>query len=304
MRLLLTALILLWLQLFWALVPTWRFGEYYGYGWFVPFLAAGFVWRRWQMLAPGAGMPAPVPGPPPRAQRLPGWAAALGLLAALAMVPLLWIATADPGWRPPLLLLALLTSGLTHLLVWQGFGRRTSLGLLPVTIFALSAVPYPWQFEQQLIRSLTGTVAGITREVFLLTGQPVELLGERLVLGTDAVDVTDGCSGIRSFQSLIMGALFFGELLLLALPKRLVLVAVAGACAVGVNSARAYALAAIHFTNGKDAAATAHDPIGHAAYWVSTAIVFLVALGLVRTTSPGRRILRHTQVTPPHQPPA
>jgi exosortase len=328
MRLLLCALILLWLQLYWMLIPTWRFGEYYGYGWFVPFLAAGLVWRRWQMLVPGpharaTGGPgmrpgthlsrsecnsneiglasqAPASSPPPAIPapplRLAGWVVALGLLAMLAILPLQWIATADPSWRPPLLLLALLTFGLTHFLVWQVFGRRVSLGLLTVTVFALSAVPYPWQLEQHLIRSLTGAVVGLSREAFLLTGQPVELLGERLVIGSESVDVTDGCSGIRSFQSLTMGALFFGELLLLSLPKRLVLVTLAAACSIGINTARAYALAVIHFNQGKAAAAAAHDLVGNVAYWVSTAIVFLVALCLVRSTPAGRRVVRNSQI--------
>ena len=43
MNLVLTAISLIWLQLFWTLVPTWRFGEYYGYGWFVPVIAAALA---------------------------------------------------------------------------------------------------------------------------------------------------------------------------------------------------------------------------------------------------------------------
>lgn len=301
MRLLLVDLILLWLQLFWALVPTWRFGEYYSYGWFVPCLAAGLAWRRWQLLMPAAGrgrLAQTAGEPPPRPPRVAGWVAASALLAVLVMIPLQCLAFADPGWRPSLLLLALLTVSLTHLLVWQACGRRVSLGLLPVTVFALSAVPYPGQLEQQLIRSLTDAVVSLSREVFLLIGQPVELLGERLSMGADAVDVTDGCSGIRSFQSLIMGALFFGELLLLSLPKRLALLAVAGACAIGVNAGRAYSLAAIHFSRGKEAAAAAHDLVGHSAYWLSIVVVFLAARWLVQTDTPGRQLMRHSQIAP------
>jgi len=287
MRLLLLALVLLWLQLFWTLVNTWRFGEYYSYGWFVPVLAAGLVWRRWQMLGPESATSPP---------RVAGWVVAVGLLGVLAIAPLRLISLADPGWRPPLLLQAVLTFGLTHLLVWQAFGRRISLGLLPVTVFAVSAVPYPWQFEQHLIRTLTGTVVGLTREVFLLTGHPVELLGERLVIGAEAVDVTDGCSGIRSLQSLIMVALFFGELLLLSLSQRLVLIGVAGACAIAVNAGRAYWLAAIHFNQGREAAAGAHDSLGHAAFGISSLVLFLAALGLLRATTSSRRTVRRIQV--------
>lgn len=293
MRMLLPTLVLLWLQLYWALVPTWRFGDYYAFGWFVPVLAAALAWRRWQLLVPAA-----TPAPP---VRVAGWVVAFGLLVVAVSVPLQLIAAADPTWRPPLLLLAMLTAGLTQVLVWQAYGRRVAVGLLPVTVVALAAVPYPWQFEQHLIRTLTGTVVGLTRELFLLTGQPVELLGERLSMGTEAVDVSDGCSGIRSLQSLVMGALFFGELLLLPLGKRLLLILIAGACAIGVNSGRAYGLAAIHFSQGREAAAAAHDLLGHAAYWLSIAIVFLAACGLVRSAPAGRQVVRRSHTGPnPH----
>jgi exosortase len=304
MRLLIINIFLLWLQLFWVLVPTWRNGEYYSYGWFVPVLAVGLAWRRWQLLVPSASQGAAleqqdlaVVGMPGNETRLAGWVAAFGVIAVVCMIPLQLIAVGDPGWRPPILLQAFLTVVLTHLLIWQGVSGRVSLGLLPVTIFALSAVPYPWQIEQQIIRSLTGAVVHLSREVFLLTGQPVELLGERLSIGSDAVDVTDGCSGIRSFQSLVMGALFFGELLLLSLPKRLALLAVAGVCALCVNSGRAYTLAVIHFDHGKEAAAAAHDLVGHVAYWLSIAIVFLAARWLVQGAASDRRVVRRSKVT-------
>lgn len=296
MRLLLITLSLLWLQLFWTLTATWRFGEYYAYGWFVPVLAAGLFWRRWQWLAAPA---ASAPTAPAAAPRVPGWLAAAALLAVLLILPLRWIATADPGWRPPLLLQTVLTCALFHGLLWQACGRRVALGLLPVTVFALSAVPYPWQLEQHLIRTLTGGVVTLTREMFLLAGQPVELLGERLVLGTNAVDVTDGCSGIRSFQSLVMVALFFGELLLLAWPGRLGLVLVAGLCALGVNAGRAYALARIHFERGEAAATAAHDLLGHAAFALSSLILFLTARSLVLRSPPGTKVVRRIQSQPP-----
>ncbi|MEM7010358.1 MAG: archaeosortase/exosortase family protein, partial [Verrucomicrobiota bacterium] len=38
---------LLWLQLFYALVPSWENGEYYDYGWLVPIAAGLLFWRRW-----------------------------------------------------------------------------------------------------------------------------------------------------------------------------------------------------------------------------------------------------------------
>jgi exosortase len=286
----LLVLILLWVQLFVALIPTWRSGEYYSYGWFVPLLAAGLAWRRWKLLAPATDPAATSPG-------MPGLPMALFLLLAFAaIIPLRLIGTADPGWRPPLLLHVVLVFGITHLWLWQRCGRGISLGLLPATIFALSAVPYPWQIEQHLIRSLTGLVLSITREAFLLVGQPVELLGERLALGTDVVEVTDGCSGIRSFQSLVMVALFFGELFFLPLGRRIALIALAGLSAVAFNTLRAWWLAHVHFAGGPEAAAAAHDRIGHTTFILSAATLWLSAYGLLHLGSRGPKVLRRTLV--------
>ncbi len=259
-------LVALWLQLYWSLIPTWRDGEYYAYGWFVAPLALAFAWRRWQMrddLGPAAASGN-------RIEWTAGWGVALILVVA-AILPLRVVGEADPTWRPPLLLHALLVAGATHALLWRAGGRRLSLFLLPVTIFALSAVPLPWRVEQVMVRSLTGAVIALAAEVFLLAGRPVEILGERLAIGGDVVAVTDGCSGIRSLQSLGMAALFFGELLFLGWGRRLLLIGAAGIFALVLNAGRAWWLAELHFSRGAEAAAAAHDMIGHLAFALSAA---------------------------------
>jgi exosortase len=270
-------LVALWLQLFWSLVPIWRDGEYYAYGWFVGPIALAFAGRRWQM-AKGER-----PSPNPGAVDEIGFAAGAALfLCILLVLPLRMISETDPGWRPPLMLHAALIVAVTHWLLWMARGRALSLSLLPVTIFALTAVPLPWQLEQGLVRRLTGTVIGLTHEIFLLLGRPVEISGERLTMGAEIVEVTDGCSGIRSLQSLGMAALFFGELLLLTWTRRLVLLMAAAACAVIVNTLRAWTLAQIQFSNGKSAADAAHDMVGHVAFATSAGFLFGVAWLLQR----------------------
>ncbi len=287
----LVLLLLLWLQLWWSLIPTWRDGEYYAYGWFVPPLALGFAWRRWQMA------PDPTAGSTPQGSRRLDWRWIVPLLLGVFFIlPLRMIAESDPTWRPPLLVHAVLVFSLTHGLLWLVGGLRISLWMLPVTVFSLTAVPLPWQIEQGLVRSLTGTVISLTREAFLLLGRPVEVLGERLSMGDQVVEVTEGCSGIRSLQSLGMSALFFGELLLLSWGRRLGLLLVAAACAVVVNTARAWWLAEIHFSKGMAAADAAHDGIGHAAFAVSAAILFASACMLHRRRSEGRVIVRRVHV--------
>jgi exosortase len=289
----LTAIGLIWLQLFWTLVPTWRFGEYYGYGWFVPVLAAALAWNRCRTMADTGADP---PVPPTRISV----SLAVGVMLALALIaPLRLVSIADPAWRPPLLLHALLVMALTHLLLWKRFTRRISLRILPVSLFALTAVPYPYQFEQALIHKLTGAVAGLAHEIFILTGRPVELLGERLSIGADVVEVSEGCSGIRSFQSLIMTALFFGELLLLSVPRRLLLIGVAAACSLGVNTLRAFTLAEVHFSRGKQVADKLHDVIGNSAFVISAAILFFAARCMLPSAPASRRVVRTTTVVNP-----
>lgn len=276
----------LWLHFFWCLVPSWRFGEYYNYGFLVPVLACGFAWRRAGLL--DATVP-PLPWQPGRlADRLLLGLAAFGLLA---LIPLRVIETGDPSWRPPIVLHGLLVTAALHVALARWRGWRTSLFFLPVTVFAWSAVPYLYQIEQALVRHLTGMVVGLTREVFLLSGQPVEQVGERLHLGSRAVDVTDGCSGIRSIQSLVMAALFFGELLWLRWPARVVLVATALAAAVTCNTGRAWYLASVQFTRGEAAAHAAHDPAGHLAF-AAAALALYLAARLLMPSAAGKVVVR------------
>ncbi len=265
---------LLWLQLFVAAAPTWRESEYYSYGWFVPPLAAFFVWRRWSLARKAAGWDGP--GPDGTAAGNGTGLGALGLAAVtVVLLPVVrLVELVDPGWRPPLLLHALVVAVGAHLLLWAAGGRRMSAMFLPVTVFALSAVPYPWQVEQALVRHLTAVVVNTTSDIFVLAGRPVVAMGDRLVMGTEVVGVTEGCSGIRSLQSLLMAALFFGEAFWFGLGRRVALVAVAALAAPAVNILRAYALAWVHFAKGPDAAAAAHDAIGHGAFALAAVILY------------------------------
>lgn len=292
MSLLATFLSILWLQLFWSLVPTWRFGEYYAYGWFVPPIAFAFAYRRWKI-----GTETPALRQPP-ATALSPWGILLVGIAILSIAPLRIIAIADAGWRPPILLHALIVIFITHFLLWRYMGAKFSKWLLPVTIFSFTAVPYLWTFEQHLVRKLTGAVINLAREIFLLGGQPVEVAGERLVLGQDAVEVTDGCSGIRSLQSLVMAALFFGESLFLSLSRRLILLIIAAASAIIFNTARAWMLADVHFTKGKAAADASHDLLGHIAFVGSAALLFLSAYLLQNRRNHTRRVVTRSRVAP------
>ncbi|WP_035614000.1 archaeosortase/exosortase family protein [Haloferula sp. BvORR071] len=278
----------LWLHFFWSLVPAWRFGEYYSYGFFVAPLFFALAARRISAFSDTSETRAPAAPS--------GWIWATIALILLVLIPLRAIETGDPGWRPPFIFHGLLVTAISHFLLARQSGWKASLSLLPVTIFAWSAVPYLWQIEQGLIRTLTGNVVALTREIFLLGGHPVEQMGERLSLGPEVVEVADGCSGIRSAQSLVMSALLFGELLWLAWPKRLLLIGGALFVALAGNTARAYYLASTHFFAGKAAADAAHDKVGHLAFAFSAIALYAIAWAM-QPRKKGRTVVRRVTLS-------
>jgi exosortase len=290
----------LWLHYFWSLVPSWRFGEYYEYGFMVPPLAFAFAWQRVGLMAGVEARPWQ-PGKRWDLLMTVGW-----LLLALTMIPLRMIETGDPLWRPPLHLHGIAVTAVTHLLLARIKGWRFSIFLMPVTLFAWSAVPYLGQIEAALVRNLTGIVISLSREGFLLFGQPVEQIGERLILGGEVVDVTDGCSGIRSFQSLLMAALFFGELLGLKAGWRVMMVAVAVGIAILTNTGRAIYLASVRFSRGPEAFEAVHDSAGHVAFGLAALVMLVTAklfTGTWFTPRNRKRVLVRRSAAGPELPP-
>src|SRR5437879_2018761 len=78
---------LVWLTLFSHLRVDWAVNPQYNYGWVVPLLGLGFMWRRW------ASRPAP---------GTVGQTAAIGLIAGfllLLLLPIRLIEEANPEWR-------------------------------------------------------------------------------------------------------------------------------------------------------------------------------------------------------------
>jgi exosortase len=282
--------LVLWLHFYWSLVPTWDSSGYYGYGWIVAPAAFFFTWRRLGHLAEGREE---------RPAHRATWPLAAGFTGFLVMMPLLrMVETGDPTWRPPFWIHAVLLAGLSHFGVAWKFGWKRSAYFLPVTVFALSAVPYPWQVEQGLIRTLTGGVIRISAELFNLAGRPVTAVGEKLESMGTMVEVTEGCSGIRSFQNLVMVALFFGELFRLHGFQRLVVIAVGIGAAVVFNTARAMTLARIRFDQGEEAFEAAHDNVGYVTFFFSAGVLLAVAKLLSEFSGERRMVLRTRTLAP------
>ena len=90
----------------------------------------------------------------------------------------------------------------------------------------------------------------------------VERLGQLLLTKTLPLDVGEGCSGIRSFQSSAAAALFLGELCRGSLWQRMSLLVVSLLLAVIGNVLRIYMLGKIGNEQTAEAVEAAHDPLG------------------------------------------
>ena len=278
----LAGVVALWVPAMIAASYVWSHGEYYDYGWFVPPAALWLSFRHWRDLD----------GP----VRLPRRRPVLVLVLVLAALLLPWILVlrvlgyADPSWRLPMVLLGLTAAVTSHGLIAATRGGRASAGFVWITLLWLSALPWPSVVESGMVRHLTQGVVTAVAEVFQLLGKPVEVLGDRLRLHDLTVEVTDGCSGVRSFQSFVMATWFFAELERLRPSRALVLLACACGVAFVVNMARTYGLARIRFELGQQAFDQAHDWLGLLAFGVSGVAFYLLSGSL--SAAPRRTVVR------------
>jgi len=286
---LVTTIAFLWLQLYWSAKAVWLNGDYYDYAWLVPPAAAFFFHRRFpgiQDFAKRSALAEPKRG-------------GAGLVVAAAiLLPLIFgiraIEGFDPTWRPPIILHAGVATLVSHWLLWRWYGRKASLSLIPVTIFALSAIPYPYTLEKIVIQGLTEWVVQTSGGLFELVGRPVIVSGGILEFKGTQVEVTEGCSGIQSLQSLIMVALFFGEFSKLQVSRRLLLVISAGFLALTVNVARALLLARIRFDQGEASFEASHDLVGFGAFAIGGLSLFLMMQALLAMDGRKGKKVRHT----------
>lgn len=259
----------LWGQLFWALHPTWIHGQYYDYGWIVAPVTAWFFWRRWcadEISTPlvSGNQKGPI---------------VLILLASAVLISGLILARImerfDPIWRVPLILHGFLIFSFTVLTFWISLGRKKAFIYLPLLLFAMTAVPWPAQTENYLIGEMTARLLEISAPLSRLIGIPVELSGSALIANGRVIQIDEGCSGIRSFQSLLMAGLFVGEFMMLRNRFRIVLLVLAIVFGFVTNTLRAITLTWIFFNEGEAAFDQAHDMVGFCAFGLAAGLLLL-----------------------------
>jgi len=273
------ALAALWFALFYRLAFIWETDDQYSHGWMVPLFAGWIFAERWSRR--------PDPAPPRRMWPTALLLAALWLPAAGANL----ILESSPEWRPMMWLFALAVFATSLLLTRLAGGAPWLRHFAFPFFFALTAVPWPYDFERWLTLELSMLGAGITGILLNLGGILAVVQGNNIEIDTGVLGVDDACSGVRSFQSSLMAALLFGEWFGFRFGWR-VFLAVAGILAAYLlNIARMLILCLAALQGGVGVLDQWHDPAGFAILFVSMGFLLVLSLGLKKL--PG------ATVTPP-----
>jgi len=258
----------LWFRLINNLWLEWDTNPQYSYGLVVPILVVGLLMRRWFGSADRQCSPS-LENP---------WLLVLaGALLAFLYLPTRLVEAATPEWRPLQWLLGIEVVGLTLYAVYLAGGKNwLRLAAFPVAFFLVS-IPWPSLIETPLIQGLSRMNASMVVEVLGIVGVPSLQHGNVIEVSTGMVGINDACSGIRSFQSSLMIALFLGEFYLFRWPRRLWLVPIGFLLAMVLNLCRASLLTWIAATKGVAAIAQYHDEAGLTILLVCTALLWGIA---------------------------
>jgi len=195
------------------------------------------------------------------------------LLSAALMALVIPMAEANPDWRPLGGLAAMLAVLLTLSLIFMTGGTVWLKHFCFPVCFILIAVPWPRNFEVSVMSSLMSWNTGTTLEILHWCGYEALRQGNLIAIPTGILGIEEACSGIRSLQSGLMVALFFGEVFRLQPVRRLLLLPISIGAALLGNILRNSVLAIVASRQGLAAVASWHDPAG--------ILVLLLTLGSV-----------------------
>ncbi len=244
----------------------WEINPQYSYGWLVPVFSLYLFWKRW----------------PARPQIDPNYRTACWLgvligLGAATLLPTHILAQSAPDWAVARWAMALQVIGLTLALLWAMGGHPTMLYFAWPVCFFLVSVAWPSGIEAALIQGLMHHVANFTAEVVGFAGYAAEPVGNLIRLEAGVVGVDEACSGVRSLQSMLMAALFLGELNRYRWSGRISLIVIGLVLALIFNVLRSLTLVTVAISQGLPALERWHDSAGLSILLLSFgALLFIV----------------------------
>ena len=280
-------LLLAWFSVIRVLWNDWLHDPQYSYGIIVPVLVLGLLLRRWQ------------DRPDPKVtNRFGSWVAAAIAVGSVALIALLVPFTqANPEWRPLGGLSAVAVIVLSLDLIFIIGGRPWLRHFAFPLVFFLIAVPWPRNFENWAMAQLMAWNTSATLEILHWAGREAVARGNLILLPCGTLGIEEACSGVRSLQSGLMVALFFGEFFRVRIVRRLVLLMIAVIAALLGNIFRSSFLALVASRNGLSAVDAWHDFAGIMVLIVAIGIVVVAALYLRRNGLVPTR--RYPPVLPP-----
>jgi len=244
------------------MASQWAVDTTYGYGYYIPPVAAYLVWERRRALAATRpkgtwlGLPVLLIG---LGALVLGRAGGIALLSRISLVPVLF--------------------GLVLLL---GGGRMTRLAAFPILFLAVM-IPIPSGLLQRLTWPLQIFTAQFSTEVLRLMGYPVYLEGVYIDLPHVRLEVAEACSGFRSLVALGATGILLAYLTQERWRERVLLVASVVPIAILANAVRVTSNIALGIYEG-----TYHTVSGWMVFVVAAAVLLGVSSVLGRTAPPSR----------------
>lgn len=215
--------------------------------------------------------------------RAGNWVAAI---AALAFFPTWLFTQPSPDWSLCAWLLTIEVVLLTLGLIARVGGWVWVCHFAFPVCFIFTAVPCPRVIEVPLTHRLMGGVAAVTVEFLTVAGVAAVRHGNVIEVQSGLLGIEEACSGVRSLQAAVMGALFLGELFRFGWKRRLLLLACGILAALATNVARTFLLAWTAAREGPDAVSRWHGPAGWLILSVCLVLVWLVGFFLSRNDRP------------------
>jgi exosortase len=258
----------IWTWAIWSCAEHWRGNPNYSYGWAVPILATGFVFRRYLLIEWGDSIQAPSVLHMSILPRI-----GIALFAGAIFFALEY--SREQMWHPEIVLwlICLFAVASTVAVLRLCGGDALARGELFPVLFFLTAVPWPPRFEQPIVSSLMRWIAATTTELLHWFGIEAQISGAAIALRSGFVGISEACSGVRSLQSGIMFGLAMGEWFLLWPVRRVILLLIAVALALVTNLIRTLALSLQAEWHGVESLDRVHDLIGNI---MITALILLI----------------------------
>ena len=260
--------VLVWFLLIEFISGDWMIDPQYGYGFLVPFITLGLLWRRLSDF-PSATNPGSL-------TLLMADLSALFAVLLFAFIIPMW--ESNPDWRllgvaASCAAFVILTAVILHLGGWPWVKHLA----FPFCFF-LIAVPWPRNFEQGVMTKLVSWNVDVAIEILHWLGYEALKQGNLICLQVGTLGMEDACSGIRSLQAGMMVALFFGEYFRLSRSRRILLIIVGFIGALIGNIGRSSVLAVVASLHGMSAVTSWHDFAGWFVLLITVSSVICLAL--------------------------